>query len=193
LASKFPPPFKSAAEGDFVGKFEAGARWQPMSDSGDSKTFAGKTFAEVKTGGITLDVGAERDNNLSNSPLGNAAFQFGNTQIFGLNPVERRDFSTQDVILAAKGSGFLNAQNIDWAFDQANQRSLSTMIAANVAGGFLSEGTADFAEPDQLARAKDCIGQQLHGAGLCLHQMQRDAFSRTRTDARQFAERADQV
>src|SRR5688572_10910004 len=97
---------------EFIGEFQSAARGQTVSDSRDLDLFAAKPLREIETGGVTLHVRAQSQNDLSNGIAGETLLQFSDTQIFGSNAVERRDLSPQHMELAAIASGFFDTDNV---------------------------------------------------------------------------------
>src|ERR1035438_3874293 len=96
------------------------------------------------------------------------------------------------MVLAAKGSGLLQADNVHWPLHNAYQRSIPPRILAKGAGRLFRQRAADLAGADPVARAENRLGELLDRAGLSLHEMQGNAFRRPRPDAGQLAQRSDQ-
>ena len=184
----FPAAFEGAAQGEFVGKFESAAGGQAVGDAGDFEIRTRKALGEVVTGGIAFDVGAEGDDDFVNGFAREALFQTGDAEVFGFNTVERRNFSAEDVKFSAKGTSFLNAQDVHGAFDDADERGVAARVGAESAGGLLSERAADFAKFNLRAGTEDGVGEIFDDGGIGLDQMQGDALGGTRTDAGQFAQ-----
>ena len=113
-------------------------------------------------------------------------------EIFGAYSVERGKFSAEDVELAAEAAGFFNGQNIDGFFDDAKECWIAACVGADGAGLAFGEASAGCAELNCGARAGESFGERGGNFGWRLHEVQSDAFRRTRANAGEFSQGCDQ-
>src|SRR5437870_12249005 len=92
------------------------------------------------------------------------------------------------MILAAKGARLFDAENIDGALDDTEERRIAPGIGANRARVLLGKTAADRAKTDTLPRRDNRLGQMLDRSGFGLNDMERDALGRARADARECGE-----
>ncbi len=92
-----------------------------------------QSFTQIKTSGISFHIRSQRDYDLFNRFGGQAFFEFHNAQIFGLNTVERRNFAAENMIFAAVGTGFFNAENIHRLLDNTHKGAVAARIVADIA------------------------------------------------------------
>ena len=186
------PAFEGAAQGELIGKLQAGPGGQSMGYAREFQAWTGEPFAEVKSRCVALNVSPERNDNFFNRLGFEAFFKLCDAQIFGFDAVERRNFSAEDVIFSAKGTGFLDAQNINGLLNDAHQGRVSARVAANITGRCLSQRATSCAELDSLARANHRLGQLFCIRVFRLDQMQGDTLRRARPDAGQTVQRGDE-
>lgn len=164
-----------------------------MSDSGNAQAFTRQALGQVIARRVAFNIGSQRDHDFFNPFRGDPLLQLDNPQVIGFNSVQRRDFATQNVVLAAIGAGLFHAQDVDRPFDHANKGGVPSRVVADVTGRFFRESTAELAQADMFTRLQDGLSQKLYSVRIGLNEVKGNPFSGSGTDARQFAQGADQA
>ena len=128
---KIAAAFEGAAESEFVGIIKAAAGGEPLRDARDADAGVGERFGEIMAGGVAFDIGGEREDDFFDVLLWDALDELGDAEIFGADAVERGDAAAEDVELAAEGVGLFDAQDIDGAFDDAEESGVAARIVAD--------------------------------------------------------------
>lgn len=175
--------FEGAGEGEFVGVFEAGAGREALGDAGDADAEGGEAFGEVGAGGLALDVAAEGEDNLLDALGGNAGLEGIDAKVFRSHAIEGTDASAEGVVASAVGAGFLEAEDVEGAFDDAKDAVGAGRVGAEGAGLGLGEGAAGFAGGDAFAGGDEHVGEGTDERGIGLHEVQGEAFGGAGPDA----------
>ena len=103
------------------------------------------------TGGVALHVGAQRDDDFVDRPVGQALLELSHPQFLRANAVHRRDFAAEHVVVTAERAGLLDIQNINRALDDADSSLVARRVGANAARRFLGKPAALRALDDLVA------------------------------------------
>ena len=180
-------------ERDFVREFQAAAGGQAVGDAGDFQAGAREAFGEVMAGGVAFHVGAEGDDDFLDGLVLQALFQFGDAEVLGLDAVERRNLSAENVVFAVEGRGLFHAKDVSGVLDEADQAGVAARVGANGAGVSLGQGAADGAVADAFARLDEELGELFRFVRVALDEMQRQAFRGARADAGQLVQGGDEL
>src|SRR5581483_5239375 len=83
--------------------------------------FASQKLNQVTGGGFAFHVGRQSENDFRNLFAIDAFQQFPDSQILRTDVIERRDFSAQRMVAAAKSASFFQRQNVRRLFHDAEQ------------------------------------------------------------------------
>jgi hypothetical protein len=185
------PTFQGATQGELIGKFQASSGWKAVSNSSDFEARSGEAFGEIKAGGVALNVGSQRDDDFLDRLPPQPLFQRSDMKVIRFDAIQRGDFSAEDVIFAAVGARFFDADDIDRPFHQADEGRIASRIGADVALGFLRQGSANVAGTHLIARVENGFGEVAHGPGLGLDEVQSEPFGGSRADPGQLIQGGD--
>src|SRR5437879_6538103 len=96
------PSFQCAGKRQFIGKFEARASRQTVSDARNFETRPAQAFGQVIAGSVSFDVGTQSDHHLADRLAVQALLQRGDSKVLRLHIIKWGNLSTENVIPAAK-------------------------------------------------------------------------------------------
>ena len=92
------------------------------------------------------------------------------------------------MVAAAEGMGFLEAQDVQGALDDAQDAVGPGGVGTDGAGLGFGEGPTVLAETDAIARGKEGVGEGAGDRGVRLDEVEGQALSGARADPGQSAE-----
>ena len=119
--------------------------------------------------------------------------ELGDAEVFGADAVEGGDFAAEDMVGAVEAAGFFDAEDVDGAFDEAEEGVIAAGIIAKGAGLAFGEAAAELAEGDAFAGGEEGGGEGLDDGLIGLNDVEGDAFGGAGADAGQFGERGDEI
>ncbi|MDQ1111309.1 hypothetical protein QE418_000757 [Microbacterium testaceum] len=117
----------------------------------------------------------------------------GDTQIVGTDPRDGADGAAQHVVEAAELAGAFDRRDVFGVFDHADQGRIATRVATDRAAVLLGDVAAYLAELHLVADLSEQRRQARYIERRRLQDVECDALSRLRADARKAAELVDQV
>ena len=96
----------------------------------------GQAPGQIVAGGIPLNVGTERDDDLVNPALGQALLERVDAQFLRANAVYRGNLAAKHVIVTAKRARLFDIQNIDRPFHHAEHALVLAGLAQMAQGVF---------------------------------------------------------
>ena len=156
-----------------------------MRDSRDFHVPLGQALGQIVAGGIPLNVGTERDDDLVNPALGQAMLERVDAQFLRANAVHRGNLAAKHVIVTAKRARLFDIQNIDRPFHHAEHALVPRRVGADGAGRFFGQAAALAALDNLLPGLDEHTGQALGHGGFRLNQVKCQALCRARADAGQ--------
>lgn len=187
---QFAPAFKGAAQSQFISKFEPASGRQSMGNAGDADRPATEAPSQVMAGGVAFDIASQCENELPDGLRFESLLQGINAQILGSDSIERAQSAAENMVASLESAGFFKAEDIEGPFNEAKDGAIAGFRGADGAGLGFREGGAALAEGYSVAGAQDGFGESLDGGRIGLDEVKGQALGRTRTDARQAAERA---
>ena len=94
------------------------------------------------------------------SPIAGAVVELGDLQILGIDPVDRRQRATEDVVAALELVRALDRDHVRGLLDDADQRPVAALIRADPAARTVREVEAHLAQPDPLLDLGDRVGER---------------------------------
>ncbi|GCC47986.1 hypothetical protein chiPu_0031862, partial [Chiloscyllium punctatum] len=144
-------------------------------------------------GGLAIDGGIQRQNDLGHLRRVGARHQLVDGEILRADAVERRQRCTEHMIAAIGRIGAFQRPEIGDIGDHDDDRGIAARIGAHRAGVLCIDVSAGLADLDLVDRDLQRRGQRRHQRFALLDQMQRRAPRRTRTQARQPRQQLDQA
>ena len=129
-------------EGNGVDEFEAGTGSDAGGKAGDLHAESGKFLGQIESGGFAAGIGSETEDDFGHLVLLGPLEESGKFQLFGTDSVQRGKKSAKDMILAFKGAGAFEIQDIGRVFDHAEKSGISVFIAANFTEAVFRKKTA---------------------------------------------------
>src|SRR3984893_1506006 len=188
--SQHPPRLQRRGQGAVVEVVELAADRHTLSEPRELDPAAGDALGEIMRGGLALDRGIERQDELLTGL--EAPDQALDVEILGPHPVERRQGSAEHVVTASEGSGAFQCPEISKVFDDADRPIVALRVAADRAGQDGIEIAANWAGPHRLGRLGECRCERLEQALPPLEEVQRRAPRRARAEPRKLGEELDQ-
>src|SRR6266508_1104899 len=124
---------EGATEGDLVGVLEVAADRQAAGDPGDPDAERGEQTGHVHGGGLALDVGVGRQDDLADPVRLQAGEQLPDPQVVGADPLDRADRPAEHVVAAAELLGALDRHQVAWLLDHADQARVAPWVPADAA------------------------------------------------------------
>lgn len=183
-----PAALKGAGQGQVVGVLESGTGGEALGDAGDADPLSGEALGEVDAGGLAFDVTAEGQDHFLNGFGGDAGFEAVDPEILGADSVEGAEASAENMVAAAEGVGFLEAQDVQGAFDDAQDAVGPGGVGTDGAGLGFGEGSTILAEADSFARGEEGVGEGAGDRRIRLDQMEGETFGGAGADPGQAAE-----
>ena len=109
---QFAAAFQGPAQGQFVGKFEAGASGDAVSDASNLDLVRCQAFGEIEAGGVAFHVCAQRKDDFANWFLRKAAFQLADAEVFRFDAIDWGDAASQYMEFAAVIACSLDAESV---------------------------------------------------------------------------------
>jgi hypothetical protein len=122
-----------------------------------------------------------------------ATDQLVDAQMLRLDAVERRERAAEHVVEPAELAGPLDREQVDRLLDDADQRVVTSRVAADRADVFLGEVPALVAEADALLDLLDRRRERERLVLRPLQQMEGETVRGARADARQARQLRDEV
>ena len=139
---------------------EPPARRQALRDAGDFRRFSAQHVGEVVRGGLALNIGAEREDDLHLPVAGiHSPHQLRDMQVFRGNAVERGKLPAEAMVAPLERAGALQRQHIGRLLNDAKQRVITLRIITDptaLAGG---EKSAHRAWDDRFVGANERSGK----------------------------------
>jgi hypothetical protein len=186
--SQLTSPFEGAAEGEFVGELQTGPGGETMGDARDLEALASEAFGQVECSGVPFDIGSQSDYDFADLAVSEAVFERGDAKVFRLNAVDWGNLSPKHMVSAVEGPGFFDAEDVDGAFEDAEEGTIATRVRAKATRRVFGQGSANLAQANTLSGANQGLGQFSHGLAFGLDEMKGDAFGGPRADAGEFTE-----
>jgi hypothetical protein len=130
-----------------------------LGNSGDFGAGGRKRFGKVMAGGVAFDIAGQGEDDFVDVLGWDALDELGDAEIFGADAVERRDFSTEDVELAAVSAGLFDGENIDGTLDDAKERAITAEVLADFTWLFFGESAAGLAKLNLIAGTHQSVCQ----------------------------------
>src|SRR3954470_9404532 len=192
LGSHFAAARERPAEGDLVGVLEVGAHRQAARQPCHPNASA-QPVGEEGGGRLAGHVRVGREHDLLDAVALDAAEQFGDAQVLGLAAGERRERAAEHVVEAAVLVRALDRDQVGGLLDDADDRVVAPLVAADVAPLVLSQVPALVAEADALL---DLFERAREGERLFLRhaqQVERKPLRGALAHARQAGQLRDEV
>lgn len=111
-------------EGEVVGVVEAAAGGQALGEAGEGEWGVGggeggEVVGEVVGGGFAFDVGAGGEDDFADAAEGEATGEGGDAEVFGVDVIEGREPTAEDVVEPVEGAGSFERDDVGGLFDDA--------------------------------------------------------------------------
>src|SRR5690606_20295774 len=148
---------------------------------------------EVERGRLALEVRVGAEDHLGDALGTDPRDQLADPQLLGAHALEVVDRSLQHVVAAAVLAGALHRDDVAGLLHHAQDVGVTPGIRADAAQLALGDVEALAAEADLLLHLDDRPGEAVRLLRVHLEQVEGDALGRLRPDARQPAERVDEL
>ena len=159
-----------------------------MGDAGDADPLPGEALGEVDAGGFAFDITAKGQNHLLDGFGGDAGFETVDAEILGSDAVEGAKATTEHMVPSAERMGLFEAEDVQCAFDDAEDAVGADGIRADRAGLGFGKGSAMLAEGDAFAGGEKGVGKGTGYGRIGLDQMEGETFGGAGADPGQAAE-----
>src|SRR5215216_2347999 len=189
----FATAFECTAERDLVGVLEVAPHWEPAGDAGHPKPQRLEQPSEVHRRRLPFDVRVGGEDHFLDSLVVHPCQELLDLQLVRSDALDRRDRAEQHVVQAAVLLSPLDGDDVAWFLDDAQQRGITSVVAAVHAQVALGEVEAPPAPAHALLRLDDGARKTLGVIGRALQQKERDALRRFGADAREASQLVDQA
>src|SRR6266511_4224511 len=142
-------PFKRPSECDLVGVVEVTAYRKSTSQSGHAQPHRPQQPAQIRRGGLALEVRVGGQDDLGDLPAGQPLHQLLDPQLVRPDALDGRDRPAQHVVPAAELPGALDRHHVLGLLDHADRGEVAARVPADPALRLLGH-VADLAELDLL-------------------------------------------
>ena len=188
-----PPSLERPPQGHLVGVLEVAADRQPRCQAGDPEAEHLEHPREVAGGGLALEVGVGRDDDLGDDAVAEPGEQLAHAQVVGADAVDRADRAAEHVVAAAELAGALDRDDVLGLLDDADRVHVAPRVEADAAPLGLGDVEADLAEPHAGLDLGQRVREALDVRRVGLQEVEGDPLGALRPDARQPAELVDEV
>ena len=120
----------------------------PRGEPGDPDAHRLDQPGEVGRGGLALEVGVGREDQLGDGAVGEPGHQLADPQVVRADALDRGDRAAEHVVAAAELPGALDRDDVLGLLDDADDRQVAARVTADPALLLLGDVAADRAEPD---------------------------------------------
>lgn len=121
----------------------------------------GKLSLDVQRGSLSFETRICGDDHLANPTLRHTRYQSIDREVLGSDAVERRKSASENVIQASKLTGALDRADIRRFFDCADERGVTSLIAADRTQFLLRQVEAPRARPHAFGQRHERGSQSL--------------------------------
>jgi len=150
-------------------------------------------FAQIVGRGLPLDGGVGRDDQLLDPGPGQSILEQVEPQIIRPDTIQRRQLSEEHEIASAELGGLLDRQDIGRAFNGADYRGITPIVATDATVGFGGEVATLPAAADLLHGLLKGPRQSRSTVAITLEELKGHALGRPCSDARKTAQRFEEL
>ena len=193
MSGHLPPCRKRLCYRDAVGVFQIAADRQATRDTRYRKTIGCKLSLDVQRRCLPLETRICGDDHLANPTLRHTVYQPIDREVLGPDAVERRKSASENMIQASELTGALDRADIRRFFDCADERRVTTLIAANRTQLLFSEIETALTGADALSQRHERSREPLTVLSRLTQEVIRQTKRRLPTDARKTRELGGEI